>query len=275
MLAHGQVPVALTIAGSDSSAGAGAQADLKTFAAFGVYGLTAITCVVAETPGKVARIQAIDADVIAEQITLLLAAFPVRAIKTGMLYSGEIVELIAETLEEFATQTERHIPLIIDPVMVATSGDLLLQRDAIETYERRLFPMASVITPNLDEAATLLGDQIADVRAMHAAGKELWEKYRVPVLLKGGHLGGDEAIDLLITGDGIAEFRQPFTRGVHTHGTGCTYSAAIAAGLASGWTLPEATAGAKRFVTAAIEQHFSWSTAEGARLHALNHSPQT
>ncbi|HSH40104.1 MAG TPA: bifunctional hydroxymethylpyrimidine kinase/phosphomethylpyrimidine kinase, partial [Chthoniobacterales bacterium] len=228
-----EIPVALTIAGSDSSAGAGAQADLKTFTALGVYGLTAITCVVSETPGKVQRIQAIDADLVADQIKLLLESFPVAAVKTGMLYSAEIVAAVARALAEWNAARGSRIRLIVDPVMVATSGDLLLRKEAIEIYERELFPLASLVTPNLDEAATLLGYPISDLASMRDAGKQLADRYSVPVLLKGGHLGGDEAIDLLFDGSAVAEFSAPFTRGVHTHGTGCTYSAAIAGGLAS------------------------------------------
>jgi hydroxymethylpyrimidine/phosphomethylpyrimidine kinase len=268
MAAHGAIPVALTIAGSDCSAGAGAQADLKTFTALGVYGLTALTCVVAETPGKVQSIQAVETEIVAEQITLLLESFPVAAIKTGMLYSGEIVARVAATLRDRSAR----IPLVVDPVMVATSGDLLLQKEAIAIYERELFPLASVLTPNLDEAATLLGAPIADLDAMHDAGRQLAARYGVPVLLKGGHLGRDEAVDLLFSGGRIETFSAPFTRGVHTHGTGCTYAAAIAAGLAAGLPLSAAVERAKRFVSAAIAQHFRWKGGEGADLHALNHS---
>lgn len=275
MAAHGEVPVALTIAGSDCSAGAGAQADLKTFTAAGAYGLTAITCVVAETPGKVSRIQPVDADVVAEQITLLLDAFPVGAIKTGLLYSGEIVARVAQTLRDWTGKNSRAIPVVIDPVMVATSGDLLLRREAIATYERDFFPLAALITPNLDEVATLLGRSVGDVALMRDAGSELLAKYGVPVLLKGGHLGGAEAIDLLFTKTAVTEFRAPFTRGVHTHGTGCTYSAAIAAALASGLPLDDAIRRAKQFVSAAIDQHFSWQTFGEATVHALNHSPRS
>lgn len=262
------IPVALSIAGSDCSAGAGAQADLKTFSAFGVYGLTAITCVVAETPGRVTRIAAIEADMIVEQATLLLDHFPIAAIKTGMLFSGEIISRLAEVLRSY-----RGIPLVIDPVMVATSGDLLLEKGAIEVYEKELFPMASVVTPNLDEAAALLGRPLADLAAMKLAGEELAARYGVPVLMKGGHLGGEEAIDLLCTATGVAEFSAPFTRGVYTHGTGCTYSTAIAAGLAAGATLEAAVGSAKRYVTAAIAEHHAWPRSGGASLHALNHSP--
>ena len=272
MRGHANVPVALTIAGSDSSAGAGAQADLKTFTALGVYGLTAITCVVSETPGKVQRIQAVETDVVADQIDLLLESFPVAAVKTGMLYSGEIVAAVAHAIAEWNAKRSTRIPLIVDPVMVATSGDLLLRKDAIEIYERELFPLASLVTPNLDEAATLLGNAIADLESMRDAGKRLVDRYGVPILLKGGHLGGDEAIDLLFDGSSVAEFSAPFTRGVHTHGTGCTYSAAIAAGLASGSSLQPAVRTAKGFITDAIAQHFSWPAATGGDLHALNHS---
>ncbi|MDQ6622062.1 MAG: bifunctional hydroxymethylpyrimidine kinase/phosphomethylpyrimidine kinase [Verrucomicrobiota bacterium] len=261
-------PVALSIAGSDSSAGAGAQADLKTFSALGVYGLTALTCVVAETPGNVARIDAVAPEMVATQVRLLLERFPVAAIKTGLLHSAEIVACVAEILR---AQRPR-LPLVIDPVMVATSGDLLLRREAISVYESELFPLAALLTPNMDEAATLLGREINDLEAMRAAGRELQARHGVPVLIKGGHLGGEEAIDMLFHGDKVREFTAPFSRDLHTHGTGCTYSAAITAGLASGHALEEAVARAKQFVTAAIAQHFTWRNKSGP-IDALNHSP--
>ena len=273
MAADGERPVALTIAGSDCSAGAGVQADLKTFSAFGVYGLTAITCVVAETPGKVDRIQAVDEEVVAAQIAILLESFPIGAIKTGMLYSGEIVQRVATVLRDWNAARENPVPIVVDPVMVATSGDLLLKQEAIEIYERELFPLATVVTPNLDEAVTLLGEPVRDLATMRDAGHRLADKYGVSMLVKGGHLGGDTAVDLLFTRDGaVVEFAAPFTRDVHTHGTGCTYSAAIAAGLASGLSLEEAIARGKRFVTTAISQHFRWRGEGAESLHALNHS---
>ena len=142
------IPVALTIAGSDSSAGAGIQADLKTFGALGVYGLTAITCVVAETPGVVSKIEPVSAEMVREQIEVLLRSFPVAAIKTGLLFSREIVAEVAAALRAHAAKTKASIPLVIDPVMVATSGDPLLRDDAIESYERDLFPLAALVTPN-------------------------------------------------------------------------------------------------------------------------------
>jgi hydroxymethylpyrimidine/phosphomethylpyrimidine kinase len=271
MAANPEVPVALTIAGSDSSAGAGVQADLKTFGALGVYGLTAITCIVAETPGLVSEIEAVSAEMVCAQIEVLLQSFPVAAIKTGLLFSGEIVSAVAQTLRAHAVRATS--PLVIDPVMVATSGDLLLRDDAVEAYERELFPLAALVTPNLDEAARLLGEPIGDLQAMRTAGAGLTEKYRIPVLLKGGHLSGHDAIDLLFVAGNVVEFSAPFSRGIATHGTGCTYSAAITAGLASGLSLEGAVRRAKKFVTATIAQHLSWETASGASLHALNPSP--
>jgi hydroxymethylpyrimidine/phosphomethylpyrimidine kinase len=143
----------------------------------------------------------------------------------------------------------------------------------VEAYERELFPLATLVTPNLDEAARLLGEPIGDLQAMRTAGAGLAEKYRIPVLLKGGHLPGPDAIDLLFVAGNVVEFWAPFSRGIATHGTGCTYSAAITAGLASGLPLEGAVRRAKKFVTATIAQHLSWETASGAPLHALNPSP--
>ena len=256
-------PIALTIAGSDCSAGAGLQADLKTFSALGVYGLTAVTCVVAEVPGKVTRIDPVDPQNVREQIALLLASFPIGAIKTGLLFSAEIVELVAEIFEQVA----RKIPLVIDPVMIATSGDPLLQPAAVETYRTRLFPLATLVTPNMAEAAALTNQPVTDLEQMRAAGEELQATYRVPFLIKGGHLQGERAIDLLCDGTRGAEFSGPFVAGVSTHGTGCTYSAAIAAGLAQGKSLADAIAQGKEFVSQAIDRHFSLG-----KIQALNHT---
>ncbi len=263
------IPVALTIAGSDSSAGAGIQADLKTFSALGVYGVTAVTCVVAETPGLVSKIEPVSPELVREQIEVLLRGFPVAAIKTGLLFSRKIVSEVAQLLREYRSKVKTPIPLVIDPVMIATSGDPLLRDDAIESYERDLFPLATLLTPNLGEAGRLLGESISDLQAMRRAGEALMKKYRVPVLLKGGHLAGDHAIDLLFGGGSVIEFSAPFSRGIATHGTGCTYSAAIAAGLANNLPLEGAVRRAKKFVTAAIAQHFAWDS-----IQALNQSPQ-
>jgi hydroxymethylpyrimidine/phosphomethylpyrimidine kinase len=267
-----EAPVALTVAGSDSSAGAGAQADLKTFSALSVYGVNAITSVVAEVPGKVAGIHPVTPVVVRQQIEVLFAAFPIAAVKTGLLLSRDIVEAVATALTRLIDKSGPPVPLVIDPVMVATSGDLLLRPTALRAYERKLFPIAALVTPNLDEVATLLGRQIVDVDGMRKAGAELVAKYRVPFLLKGGHLAGDRAIDLLFEGNSVREFSAPFSRDVATHGTGCTYSAAITAGLASGLSLHDAITAAKQFVTSTIAQHFSWRGA-GAPVDALNHQP--
>ena len=267
-------PVALTIAGSDSSAGAGIQADLKTFSALGVYGLTAVTCVVAEIPGKVSRIEPVNTEIVREQIAVLSRNFPIAAAKTGLLYSAEIVETVARALVDLSANSAKRFPLVIDPVIVATSGDQLLEPKAIELYEKELFPLATLLTPNLDEAEKLVGEPIRDLKAMRKAGKELQQKYRVSILLKGGHLPGGDAVDLLFTDGKIREFSSPFVRGVATHGTGCTYSAAITAGIAFGLRLEDAIGRAKKFVTASIAQHFRWMSSSRKNLDALNHSPR-
>jgi hydroxymethylpyrimidine/phosphomethylpyrimidine kinase len=257
-------PVALTIAGSDSSAGAGAQADLKTFSALGVYGVTAMTCIVAETPGKVSRIQPANPGIVHEQIELLLKHFPVAAIKTGLLCNAAIVEEVVRSLRKVK---RRH--LVVDPVMIATSGDVLLAPKAIQLYERELFPLASLITPNLDEATRLLGEPVRDLDGMHRAAKALGKKYGAAVLLKGGHLRGRRAIDVLYFGNRTTEFSAAFVPRVKTHGTGCTYSAAITAELAKGVELSRAIATAKKFVTSAIRLHCVWKSGRG-KIFALN-----
>ena len=268
------LPVALSIAGSDNSAGAGAQADLKTMSALGVYGVTAITCVVAEVPGKVSAIQAIEPRIVAEQIRLLFEAFPIGAIKTGMLYSCEIIEAVATTLAECLAGTSPRPPLVVDPVMVATSGHALLQQDAIALYRERLFPMATLVTPNLDEVRTLLGRSVTNYDEMCEAARELSSTFGADFLVKGGHLREACAVDLLIEGRKITEFRAPFVPDVSTHGTGCTYSAAIAAHLAHGLPLTAAVANAKRHVTAAITHFLRWEK-DGRQTDALHHFTPT
>src|SRR6266550_6720151 len=188
------VPAALTIAGSDSSAGAGIQADLKTFSALGVYGLSAVTSIVAEIPGKVSRLEPVSVEMVREQISVLAKHFPIAAIKTGLLCSAAIISAVAKSIVDLRRKIEnRPIPLVVDPVITATGGDSLLEPDAIKTYQRELFPIAFLITPNLDEAAQLLGEKIHDLEAMKRAGKELERKFKTAILLKGGHLRGDEA----------------------------------------------------------------------------------
>jgi hydroxymethylpyrimidine/phosphomethylpyrimidine kinase len=253
----------LTIAGSDSSAGAGIQADLKTFAALGVYGLSAVTCVVAETPGKVSRIEPVNPEMVRAQIEVLAKNFPVAAIKTGLLCSAAIISTVAQTIADFRMQ----VPVVVDPVITATGGDPLLERGAVEAYEKELFPLASLITPNLHEASQLLGRKVVDRGSMEKAGKDLKERFKAAVLLKGGHLTGENALDLLFVDQRVIEFSAPFVRDVATHGTGCTYSAAITGELAKGAPLGDAIARAKDFVTSAIRNHHQWG-----QIHALNHS---
>lgn len=256
-------PVVLTIAGSDNSCGAGAQADLKTITALGGYAQTAITCVVAEVPGRVTSIQAITPRIVAEQIRLSFQAFPVAAIKTGMLYSAPVIAAVADELDKL----RKLPPVVVDPVMVASSGDPLLKKSAIAAYETLLFPRAALVTPNLDELRILSGRPCRNLEEMRSAGREMFEKFGVPFLLKGGHLKTKVAVDILVSRAGCEEFHMDFLRGADTHGTGCTFSAAIATGLAYGLPLTASVAQAKAYVTEAIATRFLWK-----KTSALNHS---
>jgi hydroxymethylpyrimidine/phosphomethylpyrimidine kinase len=237
--------VALSIAGSDSGGGAGVQADLKMFAALGVHGTSAITCITAQNPRRVLGIEPCSPKIIRQQIEAVFAELPPAAVKTGMLYSAEIIRTVAKFF---------HIPqLVIDPVMVSTSGARLLKPSAIKALTEKLFPLAAVITPNLDETAVLLGRKPATVGQMLTAAQVLWCRYGCAVLVKGGHLGGSrEAVDIFFDGKNELLLTAPFIRGLHLHGTGCNYSAAIAAHLALGCELPEAVTRAKESVTRAI-----------------------
>ncbi len=258
-------PVVLTIAGSDCSSGAGIQADLKTFSALGCYGLTALTSVVAEIPGEVSSIQLLDPKIIAEQIHVLAGAFPISAAKTGMLGGRAQMEAV---ISAWQLLRARGVLLVIDPVMVATSGSRLLDEDAVSLLTDQLFPLAILITPNLDEASVLLGSKITSRVEMEAAARELAQRHRCAVLLKGGHLPGDDTSDLLIQ-DGVATwFEGRRVPGIRTHGTGCTYSAAITAGLAKGLSLVEAVRMGKQFVRAAIASHFRWGEVDALNILA-------
>ncbi len=265
------LPVVMTIAGSDNSAGAGAQADLKTMCALGVYGVTAITCVVAEVPGKVSAIQPMEPGIVAEQIRLLFEAYPVAAMKTGMLFSREIMERVVAELRSL----QKRPPLVVDPVMVATSGDSLLTGDAVSYYKEALFPLATLVTPNLDEAAVLIGQRILSLHEMREAGLRLAGEFGCAFLMKGGHLREVVATDLLVhPGGAVAEFCAPFVPGVSTHGTGCTYSAAVAAGLGRGLSLGDAVAAAKQFISRAIGGFLRWDRTDGGTTDALHHFAQ-
>jgi hydroxymethylpyrimidine/phosphomethylpyrimidine kinase len=238
-------PIALTIAGSDSSGGAGIQADLKTFGAFGVYGASAITALTAQNTRGVQGVEAVSAAFVVAQIESVLSDLNVRAIKTGMLANRAIVEAVAQRLAAVP-----EIPVVVDPVIIATSGDALLTSDAIDAVIQALLPHAALITPNLAEAARLLGvaqaqsesDMADQAKALHAQGGR-------PVLLKGGHSIAADATDILFDGLTITRFSGPRIATPHTHGTGCTLSAAIAAGLACAQPLPVAIQAAKAYVT--------------------------
>jgi hydroxymethylpyrimidine/phosphomethylpyrimidine kinase len=263
-------PVVLTVAGSDNSCGAGAQADLKTIHALGGYAQTAITCCVAEVPGRVEAIRSLPPDFVAAQIRLSLAAFPVRAVKTGMLHSRAIITAVADALAPIAAgpdggggrrgsaRRSDRVPVVVDPVMVASSGDPLLEPAAVRAYTDRLFPLATIVTPNLDELRILSGLPCRDLAGMEEAGVMLVERHGCAWLLKGGHLRGRTATDILATPRGCERFAAPFRRGVDAHGTGCTFSAAIATGLAQGLELRDAVAAAKRFITAAVHGSLRW-----------------
>lgn len=243
-----QLPIALTIAGSDSGGGAGVQADLKTFAALGVHGTSAITCVTAQNPRAVTGIQPIRAELVRGQIEAVFAELRPAAVKTGMLFSAE---LIAVVVEFFARG--RRPPLIVDPVMVATSGAVLFKPSAIRLMQERLLPLATLVTPNLDEAEILVGGKLRSLADLEAAAREIHRMFDCAVLVKGGHLQSlPAATDVWFDGHTMRRLVAPFVRGVSTHGTGCTYSAAITAFLARGESLPRAVAAAKRYISRAI-----------------------
>jgi hydroxymethylpyrimidine/phosphomethylpyrimidine kinase len=240
--------VALTVAGSDSGGGAGIQADLKTFQAHDVFGTSAITCITAQNPDRVSAVQAIEPRIVAEQLARVFEAFPVVAAKTGMLYDAAIIETVARV---FARRGFDR--LVVDPVMVASSGASLLKKDAIRALVTKLVPHAAVVTPNLAEVEVLAQRSIRTLDELRAAARWLAEKYGVPFLAKGGHLpGATQAVDVLFDGKRFHEYRAAMVPRVKTHGTGCTFSAAIAANLALGHGLTESVARAKRFVTKAI-----------------------
>lgn len=267
-------PVALTIGGSDCSSGAGIQADLKTFGACGVYGLTALTCIVAEVPGKVKAVHAVKPTALRQQIEILFENFPIRAVKTGMLYSAELIHEVAAALERVADWRDEELPLVVDPVMVATSGDPLMTGDAVKAYKEVLFPLADLITPNLDEVRVLTGIDVTDYQGMKSAGAQLVETYKCGFVVKGGHLGEQEGVarDYLMTEQGAFRLEAPYTAGFSSHGTGCTFSAALTAHLALGQNREDATESAKKFVTSAISRHFKWDLpGADASVHALNH----
>jgi hydroxymethylpyrimidine kinase/phosphomethylpyrimidine kinase len=247
-----QLSVALTIAGSDSGGGAGIQTDLKTFAAFGVHGTSAITCVTAQNPERVVSVQAIRPEIVRDQIEAVFAELTPRALKTGMLFSARIIRTIALLCQK------HQVPIVVDPVMTSTSGARLIETVAIKALQRELIPLATLVTPNLDEAEILIDRKITSVDDLRMAARRIRDRYGCAALVKGGHLRGvDEAIDFFWDGRTELLLSAPFIRNVHTHGTGCTYSAAITACLAKGFKLGSAVTQAKEYITQAIAQRLN------------------
>lgn len=239
---------ALTIAGSDSGGGAGIQADLKTFAARGVYGMSAITALTAQNTVGVQGVFEIPPAFIAMQIDSVVSDIRPDAVKTGMLSSSPIIETVATKIRE-----HHLLPLVVDPVMVAKSGDPLLRNDAREALIHQLLPLATVVTPNLHEARVLCGFEITNLEEMRRAARAIREMGPLNVVVKGGHLPEtSDAIDLLFDGETFQEFRAPRVQSEHTHGTGCTFASAIAAELAKGHSVAEAVAIAKDYLTHVI-----------------------
>jgi hydroxymethylpyrimidine/phosphomethylpyrimidine kinase len=239
------IPAALTIAGSDPSGGAGIQADLKTFHQFGVYGEAVITLLTVQNTMRVDRVEVMSAAVVREQMQAVLEDIPPAAAKTGALGGAEVIEAVAVLSRDFA------FPLVVDPVMISKHGRPLLSDEAIEALRRALLPRAFLVTPNLPEATRLTGIEVTDTRDMREAARRLVSSGARAALIKGGHLR-DSALDLLYDGREFTEFPAERVATAHTHGTGCTYSAAITAELARGTPLKEAVGRAKRFITRAI-----------------------
>jgi hydroxymethylpyrimidine kinase/phosphomethylpyrimidine kinase len=241
------VPAALTIAGSDSGGGAGIQADLKTFAALGVHGTSAITSITAQNPAGVTHVQAVTTESLNSQIKAIFDGFQPKAAKTGMLFNRELIQSVVSALKNSG------IPLVVDPVMISTSGSALLKKSAVNEMLASLLPVAALITPNLPEAEVLLDRRIESPEQMRAAARDLHHSYGPAVLIKGGHLKKSaSAIDIFYDGSTELLLESDFIRAISTHGTGCTYSAAVTAYLAQGISLPDSVVKAKNFITQAI-----------------------
>jgi hydroxymethylpyrimidine/phosphomethylpyrimidine kinase len=257
------IPKALTIAGSDSGGGAGIQADLKTFSAYRVFGLSVITAVTAQNSVGVQGVENLAPAFVARQLRSVLEDFGVDAAKCGMLSVAPIIEAVAGVLAEHPIDK-----LVVDPVMVAKSGDSLLEPDAVEALIRHILPLALVVTPNLPEAEVLSGLTVSNREDMEEAARRIGKLGARHVLVKGGHLKGD-AVDILWNGREVTAFQVPRVESSNTHGTGCTLSAAIAAGLAKGRPLGEAVREAKAYITKAIREGFALGRGVGQLRHFL------
>ena len=256
-----KIPKAMTIAGSDSGGGAGVQADLKTFAALGVYGASTLTAITAQNTVAVTAVHEIPTDVITAQIDAVLTDIGADAVKTGMLSSSDIIECVCEALEVHGVQR-----LVVDPVMIAKSGDALLREDAIGSLRTRLLPLAMVVTPNIPEAEALTETTIVSDADVRRAAEAIVGMGARSVVVKGGHREGP-ATDLFYDGKEFKEFTAPRFDTVNTHGTGCTFASAVAAGLARGMVVTDAVALAKDYVTEGIRHSFSIGQGHGP----LNH----
>lgn len=261
MSSSAPVPRALTIAGSDSGGGAGIQADLKTFTAFRVHGASVLTAVTAQNSVGVQGVVNLPPEFVARQLDAVLGDIGADAAKTGMLSTAGIIRVVADRVRAYGLRR-----LVVDPVMVAKSGDPLLEPDARAALVGLILPLALVVTPNLPEAAALADMPVGTLAEMEAAARRIHALGPTWVLVKGGHLKGD-AVDLLFDGREVRPFAAERIPTPHTHGTGCTYSAAIAAGLARGAEVPEAVAEAKRYVTAAIRAGFPLGRGVGTLRH--------
>jgi hydroxymethylpyrimidine/phosphomethylpyrimidine kinase len=252
-------PRVLSIAGSDSGGGAGIQADLKTFGALGCYGMTAITAITAQNTQGVRAIHGVPPAILAAQIDAVVEDIGVDAVKIGMLHAPEIVQVVAQAIRRHSLKN-----VVLDPVMVATSGDRLIAEETVAVLVRELFPLAAVITPNLDEAELLLGHAIANAAALEPAAQELLALGARSVLLKGGHLAGDEVVDVLLQpGRAPLRLASPRIASRNVHGTGCTLSSAIAAHLATGHALDEAVRLARGYILGAIAAGAAVRTGHG------------
>lgn len=241
------IPTVLSIAGSDPSGGAGIQADLKTFSALGAYGAAALTVLTAQNTRGVTGVMPVPGEFVADQLAALFEDLDISAVKTGMLGGPDVVDAVVNAVRQYRVRN-----LVVDPVMVATSGDRLVSDETVEAIRDRLLPLASVVTPNLPEAATLLGwDEVRPER-MAEAGAGLRAQGTSAALVKGGHAGAEEAVDVLVDGDGAHELRAVRVATKNTHGTGCTLSSAIAVGLGLGKPLLDAVSDAKHYLTGAL-----------------------
>ena len=245
-----KIPVALTIAGSDSGGGAGIQADLKTFAVFGVHGASAIACLTAQNPARVLAIEACRPRMLRQQLEAVFQEMPPSAIKTGMLFSARNVSVVADFLKD------KKAPLVVDPVMIATSGARLLGSPALKVITEKLLPLATLVTPNVSEAEVLSRRKISAIEDMDDAARGIHSEFGCAVLVKGGHLRSGRATDIFYDGKSRLTLSAPFVTGVRTHGTGCVYSAAICAALALGQDLPQAVRTGKEYVTRAIQRSY-------------------